>query len=229
MKFEKPLLRATLIKRHKRFLAEAVLEDGTQVTAHCPNTGSMKTCGSPGDIIYLSHQDNPKRKLKYTWELTQTEAGFVGVNTHRPNQIVKEALENKVIKELTSYEEIKPEKKKDDSRLDFYLSGSVIGEAPCWVEVKNVTLLAGSHVVFPDAVSERAVKHLKTLEKIAKSGERAALLFVINRAEGDFFRAAHEIHMEYAEALTKAQKNGVLVLTYRVKSSRESICLEPFM
>ena len=228
MKFANALLRATLIKRYKRFLADATLEDGTKITAHCPNTGSMKTCGSPGDIIYLSHDDNPKRKLKYTWELTETKAGFIGVNTQRPNQIVKEAFENKLIKELASYQDIKPEKKKDESRLDFYLSGSLAGEPPCWVEVKNVTLLAGSDVIFPDSVSERALKHIKTLEKIVESGERAAILFVINRREGSFFRAAHEIHLEYAEALARAQKKGVIILIYRVKSSPEFIGLEPF-
>ncbi len=228
MKFEKVLLKATLVKRYKRFLADATLEDGTKITAHCPNTGSMKTCGSPGDTIYLSHDDNPKRKLKYTWELTETKAGFIGVNTQRPNQIVKEAFENKLIKELATYQEIKAEKKKDESRLDFYLSGSLTGEPPCWVEVKNVTLLAGSDIIFPDSVSERALKHIKTLEKIVESGERAAILFVINRREGKSFRAAHEIHLEYAEALAEAQKKGVLVLIYRVKSSREFICLEPF-
>lgn len=225
MKFEKALIKATLIKRYKRFLADCTLEDGTEITAHCPNTGSMKTCGSPGDTIYLSHHDDPKRKLKYTWELTETKGGFIGVNTHKPNQIVKEALEQKVIKELSSYSEIKAERKRGDSRLDFYLSGAPEG-IPCWLEVKNATLLSKDEVIFPDAVSERALKHIKTLEEIVATGERAALLFVVNRPEGKSFRAAHEIHPEYAKALAEAQKKGVEVLVYRVKASPEAIFLE---
>ena len=218
MKFPSPLISATLIKRYKRFLADVTLADGSIVTAHCPNTGSMKTCGKEGDTVYLSHNDDPKRKLKYTWELTKTDGGFIGVNTHRPNAIVKEALLAGAVKELSSYKEVCPEKKRGDSRLDFYLPGDETKPA-CWVEVKNVTLLEGDELTFPDAVSVRALKHIKTLEEIAAGGERAVLLFLLNRPEGSSFRAAHEIHPEYAEALEKAEKGGVEVLTCRVKSS----------
>lgn len=224
MKYDKPLIKATLIKRYKRFLADITLEDGTEVTAHCPNTGSMKTCGAPGDTVYLSHHDNPKRKLKYTWELTKTTGGFIGINTHRPNQIIKEALLEKKIPELSCYSKVTPEKKTGTSRIDFFLE-SETDETPCWVEVKNVTLFDNNQLLFPDAVSERALKHVKTLEEKVSLGERAILFFLANRPEGETFSPAKEIHPAYASALREAQKKGVEVLCYRSLNSPESCAL----
>lgn len=219
MEFPSQLIKATLIKRYKRFLADATLEDGTVITAHCPNTGSMKSCGIAGNTIYLTHTDDPKRKLKYTWQLTETKGGFININTHKANAIVKEALETGQVPELAAYSKIKPEKKRGDSRLDFYLEQD--GLPPCWVEVKSVTLLEGEQVLFPDAVSTRGLKHIQDLEKIALSGERAVLFFLVNRPEGKSFTPAAAIHPEYAEALAKAQKNGVEVLVYRASHSLE--------
>ena len=224
MKLEAPLLKATLVKRYKRFLADAVLENSQTITAHCPNTGSMKTCGSPGDTIYLSHNDDPKRKLKYTWEFTETSGGLIGINTHRPNQIVKEALQNRKISELSEYSKVFPEKKRGNSRLDFYLEGDK-NKPACWVEVKNVTLLEDNQLLFPDAVSERALKHIKTLEEILKEGERAVLLFLINRPEGTSFKPAEHIDPAYSKALIEAKEKGVEVLCYRSENSLEGSTL----
>lgn len=218
MKFQTNLIKAKLIKRYKRFLADAVLEDGTPITAHCPNTGSMKTCGSEGDTIYLSFHDDPKRKLKYTWELTQVKDGFIGINTHRPNLIVKEALEQQKIASLSSYHKVFPERKRGESRLDFYLE-SQEPPTPCWVEVKNVTLLEGDSVLFPDAVSIRALKHVKSLEEAVSCGQRGVLIFLVNRPEGSSFKVAHHIDPDYAKALKKAQAMGVEILAYRAQNS----------
>lgn len=218
MKYQAPLIKATLLKRYKRFLADAVLEDGSLVTAHCPNTGSMRNCGEKGDVIYLSFHNDPKRKLKYTWELTEVSGGFVCVNTHRPNGVIKEALGLREIPELSKYSEITPEKKRGDSRLDFYLASE--GQLPpCWLEVKSVTLLDNNELLFPDSVSKRALKHLKTLEGVVESGERAVLLFLINRPEGFCFKPAKEIDPEYALALKEVQDKGVELLAYRAQNS----------
>ena len=220
MDFPSKLIKATLIKRYKRFLADATLEDGTVVTAHCPNTGSMKSCGSSGDTVYLSSTDDPKRKLKFTWQLTATEGGFININTHKANGIIKEALEQKSIASLSDYDQIKPEKKKGDSRLDFYMeSKSKPNLPPCWVEVKSVTLLQEDCLLFPDAVSTRGLKHIESLQKIALAGERAVLFFLVNRPEGKVFRPAAEVHPEYASALIEAQKNGVEIMAYRANHS----------
>ena len=141
MQFEKPLTKATLVKRYKRFLADVVLDTGEEVTAHCANTGSMKTCGAPGDTVWLSHNPSPKRKLAYSWEFTEVSAGYVGINTALPNKLVFEAIEKSQIKELLGYDIMKREVKYGEkSRIDIYLEDSRKVLKPCYVEVKNVTL-----------------------------------------------------------------------------------------
>ena len=218
LNFDHELIPATLIKRYKRFLADAKLDCGTQITAHCPNTGSMKTCGSPGDRIYLSHNDSPKRKLAYTWELTQTKGGFIGINTHRPNKLVLNAIKDGQIAELSGYQNIRAEVPYGDrSRIDILLEEGK--RPPCYVEVKNVTLLVDDQLAFPDAVSERGLKHIKELEKQLKLGNRAVMFFLVNRPEGDYFRPAKEIDPTYSKALETAQKAGVEVLIYRCSHS----------
>lgn len=221
MDFPATLIKATLLKRYKRFLADATLEDGSTITAHCPNTGSMTSCGKAGDTIYLTSNNDPKRKLKYTWQLSETpDGGLININTHSANALVKEALEQGSIEPVASYKKIKAEKKKGDSRIDFYLEpeeGSK--DPPCWIEVKSVTLLEGNYLLFPDAVSTRALKHIKSLEKIVADGERAILLFLLNRPEGQAFRPAAKIHPKYAEALKEAKENGVEILAYRAQHS----------
>ena len=224
MRFERKLIKATLVKRYKRFLADVKLETGEEVTAHCPNTGSMKSCGEPGDTIYLSYNDKPSRKLKYTWELSQTASGLVGVNTHRPNHIVGEALEHKTIPELAAYSEVKREVKSGDSRFDFKLSTKDLRK-PCWVEVKNVTLLEEQTVYFPDAVSTRALKHIQTLADLVKKGDRAVIFFLVNRTEKVDFKTADHIHPDYGKALIEAKKIGVEVLVYQNKITTSEISI----
>ena len=222
MKFESPLVRAVLVKRYKRFFADVVLDSGEHATAHCPNTGTMKTCGEPGDIVYLSRNDNPKRKLRYTWELSKTTRGFVGVHTGRTNAIVDEAISKGAIAELRGYPTVQREVKHQASRLDFKLSSP--DRPDCWVEVKNVTMIESDTCLFPDAVSARGLKHLTDLTEIAKSGQRAVMLFVVNRSAGRSFRPAKEIDPHYAKALANAHQHGVEVLVYRTRLS--TTCIE---
>ncbi|MFK7823023.1 MAG: DNA/RNA nuclease SfsA [Oligoflexales bacterium] len=214
MNFEQPLIPATLIKRYKRFLADVHLDCGKQVTAHCPNTGSMKTCGSAGDRVYLSHHNSPTRKLSYTWELTETQEGFIGINTHRPNRVVVDAIERGLVPELKGYESLRTEVRYGDrSRIDILLEANNM--PPCYVEIKNVTLLSKNDVIFPDAVTERGLKHLKELSKQHALGNRAAMFYLVNRPEGSHFRPAQEIDPTYAKALKAAHKDGLEILIYR--------------
>ena len=222
--FSKPLVKAKLVKRYKRFLADVILQDGSVVTSHCPNTGSMRTCGKPDDIVYLLHSDDPKRKLAYTWELTETSNGYIGINTHRPNRIVEEAVLEQRIPELTGYESLKREVKYgENSKIDIYLIGA--GRRNCYVEIKNVTLLEGDTLFFPDAVSVRALKHVKELEAMVAAGHRAVLFFLVNRPDGKYFNVASHIDTKYAEALIEAEKKGVEILCYRVDATLERLIL----
>ncbi len=216
--FAHPLIKATLVKRYKRFFADAILESGEEVTAHCPNTGSMKTCGAPGDTIYLLHQPSPTRKLAYTWELTQVAQGFVGVHTARPNQLIKAAIGQGLLPALSGYQDLKSEVKYGkDSRIDLLLSDPIKGS--CYVEIKNTTLLQDSLILFPDAVTSRGLKHLGELEQQVKEGHRAVMFYLVNRPEGEKFAPADHIDPAYAKGFKHALAHGVEVLAYRAHHS----------
>jgi sugar fermentation stimulation protein A len=213
----------TLIKRYKRFLADVELEDGTVITAHCPNTGRMTTCAEPGWRVALSDSQNPKRKYRFTWELVHNGQCWICVNTGRANEIAAEAVRNGTIPELSGYAEVLREQQFGNSRFDLLLR---TGDDLCYVEVKNVTLLADDGCyAFPDAVTERGLKHLCGLVDVIKAGHRAAMLYVIPRSDGTAFRAADEIDPQYAKALEAAATAGVEVYAWRADISPDVITL----
>ncbi len=217
------LIQGTLIKRYKRFLADVELEDGTVLTAHCPNTGRMTTCAEPGFRVALSDSGNPKRKYRHTWELAHNGSCWICVNTGRANEMAFEAVSNGWIPELAGYDEVLREQTFGNSRFDLLLKS---GDARCYVEVKNVTLLADDgQYAFPDAVTERGRKHLNELVEVVKAGHRAAMLFVIPRSDGHGFRAAHEIDPDYAAALDFAAAHGVEILARQADVSPEALRL----
>ncbi len=223
MRFKSPLIRATLIQRYKRFLADVRLKNGEVVIAHCTNTGSMMGCKEPGSAVYISRSDNLNRKLLYTWELIRVDNTWVGINTMHPNKLVPEAVESGVIAELRGYETIRREVKVSaHSRLDLCLEGK---QGNCFVEIKNVTLASDGTAAFPDAVSERGTKHLKELMRLKRQGHRAAIVFVIQRGDCESFRPADEIDKEYGRWLRRAVKAGVEVLPYRAKVTLKEILL----
>ena len=223
MKFDEPLLSGTLLKRYKRFLADVELDDGTVITVHCPNTGRMTTCAEPGWRVALSDSHNPKRKYRYTWELVHNGTCWICVNTGRANEIASEAVAGGIIPELAGYAEVLREQKFGNSRFDLLLRN---GDELCYVEVKNVTLLADDGCyAFPDAVTERGRKHLNELVDVIKAGHRAAMLYVIPRSDGTAFRAAREIDPNYAEALDAAVVAGMEVHAWRADVSPEEIRL----
>ena len=217
-----PLIPGVLLKRYKRFLADVRLETGEIVTAHCPNSGSMKGCAEPGRPVYLSRSSNPKRKLPYTWELIRMSGSLVGVNTLLPNRLVCEAISCGQIDPLRGYPNIDREVGIGNrSRIDMMLSG---GDLPrCYVEVKNCTWVREGIARFPDAVTERGRKHMAALQELAGRGFRAAVFFLVQRMDAQVFRPARELDPAYSEALRNAAKAGVEVLAYDVNLTLKSI------
>ena len=223
MKFDSPLLFGTLIKRYKRFLADVELDDGSVITAHCPNTGRMTTCAEPGWRVALSDSNNPKRKYRFTWELVHNGVCWICVNTGRANQMAFEAISKGWIPELSGFSEVLREQTFGNSRFDLLLR---TGGELCYVEVKSVTLLAaGGCYAFPDAVTERGRKHLNELIEVVKAGHRAAMLYVVARSDGTSFRTAQEIDPQYAAALADAIDAGVEIHAWRAEVSPEELKL----
>lgn len=223
MTFDPPLVFGTLIRRYKRFLADVEMDDGSTITAHCPNTGRMTTCSESGWRVALSDSQNPKRKHRFTWELVHNGNCWICVNTGRANDLAFEAVSNGIIPEFAGYAEVLREQKFGNSRFDLMLRD---GEKLCYVEVKNTTLLADDGCyAFPDAVTERGRKHLLELIDVVKAGHRAAMLYVIPRSDGAAFRAAREVDPEYADALEKARAHGVEIHAWLAEVSPESMHL----
>jgi sugar fermentation stimulation protein A len=234
MYFDPPLQPAVLLKRYKRFLADVELPDGSLLTVHCPNTGSMLGCDQPGSPVWLSQSANPKRKYPHTWELIETDPGvLVGVNTSRANQLVAEALHEGVVAELGGFQTIKPETRSEDgqSRMDFLLLDSQ--EQRCYVEVKSVTLDGGNGLaLFPDAVTERGRKHIHSLMDCVQRGHRAVLLFCVQRTDARKVSLAGHIDAVYADSLRRALVQGVEVLAYQARLGPREVVLVrrlPFM
>jgi len=215
MKIDPPFEKALLLNRYKRFLADIRLDNGEEFTIHCPNTGSMKNCWAPETPCWFSRSNDPKRKLPGTLEITTTPDGFLtGVNTQRPNKLVREAIENGTIVELQGYENIRPEVKYGDenSRIDLLLS---TGDRQCYVEVKNTTLGAGDgRVLFPDAVTTRGAKHLRELISMVQQGHRGVLVFCVQHTGAESVGPADDIDPTYGLTLREAVAAGVEVLAY---------------
>ena len=224
MKFTKPLIKGKLIKRYKRFFAD-VNVDGVEVTAHCPNTGSMKGLLDEGNEVHLLKHDDPKRKLKYGLEIIRANKNLVGVNTHMANKITKHALENNLIKEFQNLDQIKSEVFfNKETRFDFYLEKK---KSKMFLEVKNVTLFRDKKTSeFPDAITSRGSKHLLTLIDATKKGYKSYLLFLVQIQNMENFKIAKDIDSEYYNNYLKAKKAGVIFLAYRCKINSKEILIE---
>lgn len=220
------LIPATLLRRYQRFLADCRLEDGQTVTVHCPNSGSMRSCATPGQPVLLSHQPSSRRKYPWTWELYWSGSSWVCINTQRPNAVVAEAIAMGNIPELSGYPLLRREVPyADHARVDIFLEGS--DKPPAYVEVKSCTLLDADGVVrFPDAVSLRARRHLQSLQEVVTAGARGVLVFLIGREDGQGFAPAESIDPQYAEALRRARQAGVEILAYRTRVSPDRMILD---
>ena len=227
MRFPAPLIPATLLRRYKRFLADVTLANGTETTVHVANPGAMTGLAAPGTKVWLSKSDNPKRKLPLSWELAEVDLGsgpeLVGVNTAHPNPLVGLAIADGTIKELTGYESLRREVKYGrNSRVDFLLERG--GRPPCYVEVKNVTLMRSKGLAeFPDAVTARGAKHLDELSSMVARGCRAVMVFLVQIGSADRVALARDIDRNYGIAFDRAQKAGVEAIAYRCVISEMEI------
>jgi len=224
MKFTKSLIKGKLVKRYKRFFADIKLNQET-IVAHCPNTGSMIGLLDEGNEVFVSKNDDPKRKLKYTLEIIKVKKNLVGVNTHFANKIAFHGLSNNLVKEVKNNNNIKPEVFFDkETRFDFLVEKN---NQKTFVEVKNVTLSRKDKLAeFPDAVTSRGSKHLKTLIEATKKGYKTYLLFLVQIQGVTDFKIAKDIDKEYYENYKLAKKAGVKFLAYRCKISSKEIKIE---
>tara|TARA_B100001057_G_scaffold5173_1_gene4726 strand:- start:664 stop:1377 length:714 start_codon:yes stop_codon:yes gene_type:complete len=224
MEFTKSLIKGKLIKRYKRFFLDVKLKKEI-ITAHCPNTGSMKGLLNEGNDVYLLKHDDPKRKLKYGLEIIKAKKNLVGVNTHRANKIVHHALENNLIKELINNDRINSEVFfNKETRFDFLVEKK--GQKS-FLEVKNVTLFRDKKTSeFPDAITSRGSKHLLTLIDAINKGYKAYLIFLIQIQNMEFFKIAKDIDNKYYENYLLAKKAGVKFLAYRCNISPKKIYIE---
>jgi sugar fermentation stimulation protein A len=230
MRFHEPLLEGRLVERYKRFLADVVLADGEQVTAHCANPGAMMGLKEPGSRVFLSRASNPNRKLKYNWELVEVPAGggphqLIGINTSRPNLLVAEALREGRLAPFAGYDRVRPEVKYGrNSRVDFLLEKD--GEPPCYLEVKNCHLMReAGFAEFPDCVAARSAKHLYELADMAAAGARAALVYVI-QMDAERFDVARDIDPAYDKAFRHGLAAGVESYAYICRMSLDEVTID---
>lgn len=223
MRFQTPLVPAVLLRRYKRFLADVRLEDGSEVTAHCANPGSMMGLKEPGSKIWLEPNDDPKKKLKFGWRLVEHQNGhFTGVDTSVPNRALKAALLAHEVPELADYPMVRSEVKYgQNSRIDFLLSGA---GPDLYVEVKSVTLSRRPGIAeFPDSVTARGAKHLAELQQMVAEGHRAMMFYLVQRTDAKEVTLAEDIDPAYAQAFDTAIEAGVEVMAYGCGISEEEI------
>lgn len=231
MKFAAPLISGRLVQRYKRFLADVRLDDGSVITATCPNTGSMMGLTTPGSAVWLSTSDSPKRKYKHTWEMIEADAGrgptLVGINTNQPNALVTEAIETSLVPELKGFGSLRREVKYGlNSRIDILLEGGAGGRT-CYVEVKNVHLMRKAGLAeFPDSKTERGVKHLAELSAMVAEGHRAVMVYLVQRGDAERFAIAQDIDPAYGAAFGRAAAAGVEMLCYGCRLTSEAIVVE---
>ena len=223
MKFKERLLQGILIKRYKRFFVDIKYKNKV-ITGHCPNSGSMMGLLNKGNKVWFSRSNKPSRKLKHTLEIIEVEKKMVGINTLLTNKIVLDALNQKKIKNLIKFNNIKAEVKfSDNTRFDFLISNN---KEKCFLEVKNVTLSRKKEIAeFPDAVTSRGTKHLNELINAKEKGYEGYMLYLIQREDCTSFKIAEDIDFEYKNAFNKALDNGVKILCYDCKLNNEEIRL----
>jgi sugar fermentation stimulation protein A len=226
MRFPSPLVRGTLIRRYKRFLADVTLETGEVVCAHVANSGAMLGTADPGMEVWLSPAANPERKLKWNWEMVVVDGHLVGVNTMHPNGLVADAIQGGLIAELAGYTSLRREVKYGrNSRIDVLLEAP--GRPTCFVEVKNVHLKRGEWAEFPDAVTARGTKHLGELTDMVAAGSRAVMVYLVQRGDCRGFRPAADIDPVYAAALIQAKRDGVEAICYTCRLNLDGIEVGP--
>jgi len=222
-RYPPPVVEGVLVRRYQRFLADVELEDGEVRTVHCANSGSMRTCAEPGRPVRISDSGSSTRRLRWNLEQIRMGRAWVGLNTAVPNRAIEAAIARGGIPELRGYPSMRREVvygREGRSRIDLLLED---GTRRCWVEIKNTSYRVGEEVRFPDSPTERGRKHLTELSDRVRAGDRAVLVFFVNRPDVEIFRPAHEIDPEYGAGLARAVESGVEVLPLRALLSREGV------
>ena len=221
MKYARPLIRAVLIRRYKRFLADVTLPDGTEATAHCANPGAMTGLAQAGTVVWLEPNDDPKRKLRYSWKLAEIGDALVGIDTALPNKVVGDALRVQAVPEVAAYTNVRAEVKYGEaSRVDFLLTQQ--GLPDCYFEIKSANLSRSAGLVeFPDTVTKRGAKHMDELAAMVAAGHRAVVLYLVQRTDSTAFAVADDIDPAYSAAFQAAQAAGVEALCYRAALTLE--------
>lgn len=214
------LIAGRLLRRYARFLADVELSDGSTATAHCPNSGSMRSCIEPQAEVMLTHTPNPNRRTQYTWELVRTNNCWVCINTQRANTLAIKLIKTNSIPSLNGYSTVQPEVRFGDSRFDIFAQNT---NNQCFIEVKSVTLRESNRAQFPDSPTARGLKHLHALMNAKAQGYRAAMLYMIQRADVEIFAPAWHIDKAYAQALLKAHSAGVEVFAMRIDVSPQGL------
>ncbi len=223
MKFSPPLIETRLVKRYKRFLADVKMPSGEIITVHCANPGSMLGLTKENNKAWISDSQNPKRKLRYSLEIIEVNGVMVGINTSHPNKLAKEAIEAGRIPALSGYETLKTEVKYgENSRIDILLQSE--SKPDTYVEVKNVHFVRTPWLhEFPDSVTARGAKHLDEMAREVEKGNRAVMLYVVQRGDGDKFQFAHDLDPNYFDSYVRAIAKGVEAICIRCKVSTEGI------
>jgi sugar fermentation stimulation protein A len=225
MRFDPPLTEARLIRRYKRFLADVAFADGETATAHCANPGSMIGLAEPDMRVFLSKSDSKTRKLAWSWELVEVDGCLVGINTAHPNRLIAEAIADDTIPELSGYSDVRREVRYGtNSRIDFLLSDET--RPPAYIEIKNVHLSRTQGLAeFPDSVTARGTKHLAELSTMARNGQRAVMLYLIQRVDASKLALARDIDPAYGAAFDRARQSGVEMIAYDCHLSPEEIAV----
>ena len=221
MKFTKALIKGKFVKRYKRFFADVKVNKSI-ITAHCPNTGSMMGLLNENNDAWVSKNDDPKRKLKFTLEILKSKNNLIGINTHLANKLVFEGLKNNSFLEFKNLENIQPEVfYNKETRFDFLVSKK---NKKSFIEVKNVTLIRDNkNSEFPDAITTRGSKHIKTLIEASKKGYQCYVLFLVQISNCKYFKIAKDIDKEYYENYKYAKKVGVNFIAYNCKIGSKEI------
>lgn len=226
MRFARPLVRGTLVRRYKRFLADVMLEDGTAVTAHCANPGAMLGLVAAGTTVWLEPTDAPGRKLGHSWRLVELPGAFVGIDASLPNRLVAEALAAGNIPALAEYRDVRPEVRyATRSRVDFLLTAS--GRPDLYLEVKNVHLSRSEGLAeFPDSVTARGARHLDDLATMVAAGHRAMMLYLVQRTDCTRFRVSGDLDPAYAQAFARAHAGGVEAIAHAARIAPDGVWLD---
>lgn len=223
MKFD-TLVPGTFVQRDNRFRVQVRVKGRTNA-AHLPNSGRLGELLVPGRSVWLAPADltrNPRRRTAFDLVLVEFSGRLVAVDARLPGRLVAQALQHRIIKPFEGYANVQSEVRLGESRLDFRLDTQPPGR-PCWIEVKSVTLVEKGIARFPDAPTLRGQRHVKELRRAVERGDRAAVVFVIQRDDATAFAPHDEADPDFGKTLREAIQAGVELHAWRCRVSLQAI------